>query len=262
MTTKTYPGFGWVSDYVENIVGANTYVISEDLNNKISTVLIRRNDQGAFDWGYTMPAVYANRVIDFFSDNGVVLNDELINFINQWQAINEVCINPRFGIDASRSLNGDNTIWIGGVIPYAANWWINDYDLGDLNVEEAVKGGVKLGYNLTEERFVTLKLYSRFRLAWGDDSAATNYVYSIDADNNCTLITTQGCKHYPSTTDVVSVTQRWEDILPSINTLQAKYEAYDWCRGTAIKFNERVQTGEGAQNQGYFYLSVMKNRDA
>lgn len=257
-SANTYPGDGWVSDFVENIVGANNFVISETINNKVSTVLMRKDGDGNIDWGFTMEARFANTVIDFLGDNGVTVNTELSDFINDWQATANTALNPRFGLDVSRTLDGNNVVWIGGIIPNAVNWWIDDYDLGDLDVVEAMRGGSKLGYNLTEQRFTTLKIYSRFPVTFGNGS--TNYTYSIATDDACTLIATQTCTHYQGTRDPTLINSRWSTLLPSINALQDKYEAKDWCLGIFTKYTEREQVGEHAQNQGYFYFSPVKNR--
>lgn len=249
-----------VREFVETIVGANN-VISNTVCQDVNTILLRRHPDNSIDYGFTASAEYANTWIEFLSDNGVSINSELNEFIQNWRTV-DISSNPRFGLDCTRSLAGP-VVFIGGKIKHQHNWFINDYDFAphlpaNTDIRDATDT-IKLGYDLNEERFTSIKIYSR-----GNDeihNAIGHNSFTIDANNDLTFVARTFCEHTAAFTSANNSPERWTDKAQDILDIVDKYNGEDGV-GIAWRTTERVPNSEGEweQDQGGLTFTVWQKK--
>lgn len=281
-----------LADYLNRVCSA-TPTLPNGIDEWTSSIILRRGAQGtAIDYGFTGSARHvAIPYRDFFEQNGITLNSSVREDFERWRdiPIDVKGSDPRFGIDASRSLStDDNMIYFGGMMKHELNWFIDDYNWSDLGVDpvEACKGGIKLGYDTALQRYTYIKTYTRFsrRDPFATDeptekplfitetegasfpvhrsSGTINFTFSIAEDNTLTLHDTQSCLHLAETYDADQIVDRWQDVWPTINQVKDDWEAQPTvCRMISTKQSERnnedIDGGE-AQNQGYFYFTISR----
>lgn len=250
-------GMEVVREFVQTIVGANDH-ISNTTCEAVNTVLLRHSDEG-IAYGFTSSAEEANNFIQFFEDNGVTIHPDLNEFIQRWRKI-PYPSNPRFGFEATRSLEGP-IIFIGGKIKHQENWFINDYDFSEglpanTDIRNATDGGIKLGWDTNLNRFTSIKLYSRS----GEEPLGHNS-FRIDANNDVTFYDRTFCSHHPAFTSANNAPERWANNAQDIITIVNKYNGVDGV-GIAWRTTERIADSDGnwGQDQGGITFTVWQKK--
>lgn len=244
--------------WVEEICGDTTTVIADDVEDACFLCIVRKTT--GVDkkyWGYVTSGSNVNMFHKLLTDNGVTLTPTITNFINQ-------CAAPkgaRIVVD-SKSFEGDKSQLSWGVtfrreedIFFYDRWNYHPY------VEDAavpIRGGIKFIYDLTQDKFVTLKVYEG---TIHDRVENPNVVFSIADDDSLTVVDEQLCGHLSLEYDVASIdeidppyNERFADEIPI--AIAMRDEAKN-THGTtlALKLAER-----GSRNQGYFYSGFYRRK--
>jgi hypothetical protein len=242
-----------VRDFLELIVNKSGLIIRPELEQTAYTIILRRiTGVEDIDFGFSNSSEYADSLQYFLEDNGVTFTDELTNHFQSWKNLPSDAFG-RFGIDASRSLNGEGIVWCGGIIgDFDQNFFIGDYDFAahDIDPREATTGGIKMGFSLAENRFVTIKTYTRFGWNFEDSDATQNFVFSINPDNTLVKLHEQGCIHFRQPTEQSEMTPRWQDKWDDLQTIKSNHSE-PWIN-YYMKCAERANDD---QDQGYLYFS-------
>lgn len=249
-------------EFAEIFVGANTFIISDEFTTNMQSCLLRRvGDSQETDIGFMSRAEYANNVIEFLSDNGLEINDELNEFIQRWRKV-PYYTNPRFGFDATRSLDGNNIVFIGGKIKHDENWFINDYDFSaafpaNTDIRDLTDGAIKLGYDLNQERFTSIKLYSRNNTM----GELGHNLFFIDENNNVTFQDRNFCEHTSAFNSADSAPTRWQDKAQEVVDLVNKYNG---ANNMVISFSTSERTpdenGDWDKDQGGISFSAWQRQ--
>lgn len=258
-------GMEIIREFAQSVANSGPITISNTVCEHVGSILLRNKDD-LTEFGFTTNAENANvAIIEFLSDNGVTLNSELTDFIHQWRVIQQNS-NPKIGLECSRSLTG-NTVFIGGKIRHDLNWFIGDYidDImpnlpANTDIRHATEGGIKLGYDLTQERFTSIKIYSR-----GGNEIHNNIghnAFLIDANNDLTFQNRTFCQHSSAFTGPDDAPDRWVNVAQTVVDIINKYNGVDRV-GVAWRTTERVPNSDGilVSDQGGITLTAWQLPD-
>ena len=246
---------------VTDIVGDTNAVVSDDVENASFLIIIRRTDGvDKLTWGYVTSGQNVSQFKQFIADNGVVLTPTIESFINQCASYQ----GARIIVD-TKSFEGDKSQLSWGVTfrrqedIFFKDRWNYSPHINDDNVP--IRGGIKFIYDLTQDRFVTLKVYEGTDY---EESVNPNVVFSIAEDDTLTVVDNQLCSHRilpgDATTmdDLSDITDMYKDrFLTEIQqAMDLRTEAFD-DKGImmSIKVAERH-----TRNQGYLYVSFYRRK--
>ena len=227
-------------EFVANVCNSDI-TWSDNFDEEISHIAIgKTGNDGLIDFGFygKEPEDFANCVIEWIDDNHPLgINDELRTFITTWGNVDNLR-QPKLGLNITRS-NGasfhpyynSNTVCFGGSMPYDCWWFFDDYDIPGQFANtsqsiEAISGGLKLYYDLHEERFVTIKTYTKHKNTASDTLG--NRVFSVAANNDLTLVGIDLCYEPPVPDSAADYSGRFESEIDEIFNIKERYHNPSW----------------------------------
>jgi hypothetical protein len=244
--------------WVEDVVGDTTTIIADDVEDACYLCIVRKtNGVDKKTWGYVTAGSNVDMFHKFLTDNGVTLTTTIRNFINQ-------CAAPRGAriVIDTKTFEGDKTQLCWGVTfrrqedIFFYDRWNYSPHITDENVP--LRGGIKFIYDLTQDKFVTLKVYEG---AATDGVENPNVIFSIADDDSLTIVDEQMCGHLSLEHDLESITEiptpynsRFANEIPIAIALRDEAKN---ANGTtlALKLAER-----GSRTQGYFYSGFLRRK--
>lgn len=183
---------------MDQVAEKGSIIIDDSIYEKMFAIGIRKGDTEK-TWGYALQDANQTHMEKILIDNGRTAPTYLMSWWEEF-AVTSDCY---LGID-SRTFNNSEEIVFGitgresynEVLSMFDRWKQDDGTLvgTDLTIAEILRGGgFKLTFNTTLNRFNYIKAFSkRWRFEDGQ-YITTNYTWSIDENDNLTLIKSQDC---------------------------------------------------------------------
>lgn len=226
------------TDFVSQVCNSDI-TWSDTFDENISHIAVGKSDD-ILDFGFYGKEAneFANCVIDWVSSNHPLgINEELTNFIRTWGNVDSLR-QPRLGLNITRSSGSSqhsfynsNTVCFGGSMPYDCWWFFDDYDIpgqfaNTSQAIEAVSGGIKLYYDLNEERFVTLKTYTKNKNSARDTLG--NRAFAVNANNDLTLVAVDLCYEPPIPSSASDYSGRFESEIDTMFQIKDTHHNPEW----------------------------------
>ena len=226
------------TDFVSQVCNSDI-TWSNDFDAKISHIAVGKTGD-VIDFGFYGKEAedFANCVIDWISDTHPLgINEELRSFISTWGNVDNLR-QPKLGLNMTRS-NGNsqhsfynsNTVCFGGSMPYDCWWFFDDYDIPGQFANtsqsiEAVSGGIKLYYDLGEERFITIKTYTKNKNSAQDTLG--NRTFAVNANNDLTLVALDLCYEPPVPSSADEYSGRFDSEIDTMFQIKDTYHNPEW----------------------------------
>ena len=267
-------------EFLTEVCNSNI-VISDEFEETISHIAVGRGEtdvDGTLDIGFYGHSAecFANGIIDWIETNHPLgINQEARDFLHTYRQIDPLR-NPRLGINMTRSMGlphsvyGANTICFGGQMPYDCWWFFDEYDIPGqyANTSQAIEGiggGLKFYYDLTKERFTTIKAYTRTKNnAW---DTLGNRTYAVNDDKSLTLVSVQLCYEPEVPSSAEEYEGRFENEMDAIFNIRSRYHQPEYNSESnsksfvTMKFAEKVgnaNTIPTTADRGGFMFALTK----
>lgn len=259
---------------MREVIGDNDVVINQHVENACQTIIIRKNDNEPTTFGLTLRGSMVETFFQYAEDNDQVLTENLKTFMKKCGSYK----GSRISYD-SRSFIDKNIVYFAMFARQLSDmYYLDRFDFTPWADAENVAqyGAVKFAYDLSQDRFVGIKAYqgdsgdgdveeANLEFVELDEDSKLhdisvntyNYIFSIDENENLSLIDTQLCSHYRTSLPLSDpkmdqyYVSRFENEMVGVSSIATEFLNDETNRfGYYFAFAERA-----SRNQGYFYVT-------